>query len=261
MIKEGFKVLFLMVFISLTKAACGQFNYGVKLQNFGGARSGASIADSILVVADSRASLKLEVPQTIGLFVEYKLTGKLPLIIRSEISYRPHPIGLDLTIYNGKSFGGKPDAVYTYKTLNYEFELPFSLCYNLVQKEKLSLLKLRNLEIGILAGVTIQLAARGERETYPIAKNFNSPGISDVNFAVYNTIRTTNYFYNYGVRARLGHFIATYRRDLLLTNSGTNDLNVWGNTYSFRTNYDFESISLGYTFSFKKKIKNKKDQQ
>lgn len=252
MIKKSLEFIFLMIFILLTKPVSGQFVYGVQLQSFGGAKRGAVIADSITVVNDSRASLKFEVPQTIGLFLEYKLKGNLPFTFRSEISYKPHPIGLGLSIFNSKFFAGKPIGVYTYKSYNFAFELPFNLCYNLIQKERFPFLKLRNLEIGLLGGVTIQLLSRGERETYPIAKNFNSPGISDVNFAIYNTIRNINYFYNYGARVRLGHFIATYRRDLLLTKSGTNDLKVWGNSYSFRTSYNYESISLGYTFSFKK---------
>jgi hypothetical protein len=255
MIKNNFHILFLIIFVLLTKGANGQFTYGLQIQSFGGAKKGTVVADSITVVADSRASIKPFGVPSIGLFIEYKPKIKLPLLIRSEINYRPNPIGLDLTIYNGRSFGGKPDAVYTPKTLNFAFDLPLTICYNIVQKEKASLLKLKNLEVGVLAGVAVQLTTRGERETYPIAKNFNSPGISDANFAIYDAIRTTNYFYNYGIRMRLGHFIATYRRDMLLTNSGTNDLSVWGNTYSFRTNYDYQSISLGYTFSFKKKDK------
>ncbi len=256
MIRKNFKVSLLAILILLTKPASSQLTYGIQLQVFGGSTGGVINADSILVVADSKgASIKFKVPENIGLFVEYKPKWQFPLIFRTEINYRPHPIGLDLAIYNGKFFGGKPDGVYTYKEYNFGFDIPISSCYNLIQKGNIQFLKARTLEVGILAGVTFQFLARGEREIYPIGKNF-SPGISDVNFAIYNTMRTTNYFYNYGVRVRLGHFIATYRRDLLLTNSSTNDLNVWGNTYSFKTSYNYESISLGYTFSLKKKKKD-----
>jgi hypothetical protein len=256
MILARFFIFGFAAIIFFVNEAKGQFCYGAQVQNFGGAKRGAVVADSILVVADSKGSIsEFNVP-SIGLFLEYKPAGKIPIFFRSEVNFRPSPIGLGLTIYNGKSFGGKPDAVYTYKALNFAFDVPISLSYNIIQREKLSVLKLRNLEIGVIAGFTIQFLAKGDRETYPIAKNFNSPGISDVNFAIYNTIKSTNYFYNYGVRIRLGHFLATYRRDLLLTNSGTNDLNVWGNTYSFRTNYDYQSVSLGYVFSFRKRTKN-----
>ncbi|MFM7488683.1 MAG: hypothetical protein ACKO13_17355 [Cytophagales bacterium] len=232
--------------------ASSQFKYGVQLQNFGGSRMGGVVADSISVLLDSRASINVANIPAVGLFLEYKPAWKLPLFIRSEFNYRSMPIGLGISIYNGKSFGGKPDAVYTYKTLNFAFDLPVNIYYNIIHREKFSVLNLRYFEVGLMAGFSIQFNGRGEGETYPIAKNFNSPGMSDVNFAIYNTIKTINFFYDYGIRVRLGHFVATYRRDFLLTRSATNDLEVWGNTYSFRTTYDYQSISLGYTFNFKK---------
>ena len=107
---------------------------------------------------------------------EYRL-GKTPFMLRTEINYRPHPVGLDANIFNGKSFGGKPTGVYTSKTLNFGFDIPITLNYNLIQKENFAFLKLKRLEMGVFAGVTIQLQARGERETYAIGKNFNSPGM------------------------------------------------------------------------------------
>jgi hypothetical protein len=253
MIKNCLKFLFFLGFFLLTQSGFSQFAYGVQLQAFSGEIKGSAIADSILVFSDSRASIQFEVPQIIGLFLEYKPKGKLPLILRAEVNYRPQPLGHDISIFNGKSFGGKPTGVYTYKSLNFAFDIPLTLNYILIKRENVPFFKLRNLEISGFAGITVQLQARGERETYPIAINLNSPGISEVNFNLYNTIRTANYFYNYGIRVRLGHFIAIYRRDMLLTPSGTNDLKAWGNTYAYRTAHQYESISLGYTFNLKKK--------
>ncbi len=253
MIEKKIGIVFLASLFFLSNLCFGQITYGVRFQAFNGGIKGSAIADSILLVTDTRpTSILLYVPQNIGLFLEYRL-GKIPFMLRTEINYRPHPVGLDANIFNGKSFGGKPDGVYTYKTLNFGFDIPITLNYNLIQKENFAFLKLKRLEMGVFAGVTIQLQARGERETYAIGQNFNSPGISEVNFAVYNTIRTTNYFYNYGIRVRLGHLITTYRLDFLLTPSGTNDLKVWGNTYSYKTTHQYQSVSLAYTFSFKKK--------
>ena len=248
---KNLKILFFLWFILISHFGLGQFLYGVQVQASAGGIKGSAIADSISLISDSRASLRFQ--RTIGVFLEYRLKSKLPLILRSEVNYRPSPLGLDVSIFNGKSFNGKPIGVYTYKSLNFAFDVPITINYNIIQKERLSFVKLRDLEIGIFAGLTFQFQSRSEKETYPIGKNLNSSGISDVNFSIYNSIRTINYFYNYGIRARLGHFIATYRRDMLLTQSGTNDLEVWGNIYSYKTIHQYESVSLGYTFSFKRR--------
>jgi hypothetical protein len=230
----------------------GQLNYGVQMQVHKGQSQGSVTADSIFVdnydVRSSFGSLG-----SVGIFIEYQLT-KLPILIRSEINYRSagsSNTGLAAVITNPTGGGRFGPLVYpVYKSVDHVFDFPVNLVYSPLSFRR------GKLQLGILLGLDIVIRSKAERETYRLGQNNNQSGISDVYLALDDVIRPINYFYSYGLRAKVGRFIATYRRDLLLTNSGTDDLKVWSNTYQFKTRLEYSSISLGYAFHwFDKKEK------
>ncbi len=236
-----------------------QVTYGIQFQAHGSQKTGFVEADSILVLTrgGSSSEYKFNGIQTVGLFVEYHPILNFPLLLRSEINYRSpsYIFGIDILYVNTKPTKYGQLEIPTFKSLGYSVDIPIDISYALVKSHRIL-----DFELGLIAGVAINFQSRLERETYPIGQAVDSQGISDVNFAFYNTIRTKNYFYNYGVRFKIGRIIALYRRDLLLTQSATNDLNVWGNTYAFRSNWIYNTISIGYTlhwFDKKSKIDDK----
>lgn len=250
--KKSWVFILQCLFISTTLNA--QISYGVLIQNFGRNGSGGVMADSITAFTYSTIRLLESPPQGVGLFLEYRLKSRLPLILRGELNYRTgRSLNFDLLVVNNVTGKISPSSYSSLKP-TYNFEIPLDLSYLILKRGMHVFKKVVDLEVGLLVGVSFQFQSRGDKVAY---QSDNASGISDVNLAIYNSMKSLNYFYNYGLRVKFWNFILIYRYDQLLTNSATNDLNVWGNTYPYRTTYQYQSVSLGYTFSFKKK--NRKD--
>ncbi len=241
-------IFILLCLINTTLNA--QISYGVLIQNYGRNGGGGAIADSINAYTYSTIRLLEDPPQGVGIFFEYHFKSRLPLILRGELNYRTgRSLYFDFLVVNNVN-GKISPSNYSALKPGYNFEVPLDLGYTVLNKGVRVFKKIVDLEVGLLAGVSFQIQPRGDKIAY---QSSTTSGISDVNLAIYNSIKSLNYFYNYGLRVKFSHFLLIYRLDQLLTNSTTNNLNVWGNTYSFKISYQYQSISLGYTFSFKKK--------
>jgi len=230
-----------------------QITYGIQIQNFGRNGIGGVEADSISAFTTSTIQLLDYPPQGAGIFFEYHLKSRFPLILRGELNYRTgQSLNLDLLVYNNVT-GMISFSNYSSLKLRSNLEIPIDINYLFIKQGVHVFKKTIDFELGLFAGVSFQFQPKASEVTYSMGQDKNTLGISDVNVAINNSIRSINYFYNYGIRAKIWNFIVTYRRDQLLTNSATNNLNVWGNSYSFKTSYNYQTISLGYTLSFKKK--------
>jgi hypothetical protein len=245
-------VLLCLTYLSINVALSAQVSYGVQIQNFGRNGNGGAQVDSITAITNSNAQLLEYAPQGVGLFFEYQLKSRFPLMIRGELNYRGgKPSGYQLLVFNSVSGKISPSSYAEIKQ-NYNLELPIDLNY-IVFKRRFHLLnKSVELELGLLAGVSLQFQNARNEVVYQ-KQPANSSGVIDVNSAINNSVRTTNYFYNYGVRLRLWNFVLIYRVDQLLNNSTVKNLNVWGNSYPFKISYEYQSVSLGYKLNFKRR--------
>jgi hypothetical protein len=243
-------VLLVYLLTSLTLRA--QISFGVQIQNFGRSGGGGGQVDSMVVITNSNAQLLEYPPQGVGLFFEYQLKSRFPVMIRSELNYRGgKPSGLQLFVFN--SITGKTSASnYSELKQSYKLEIPIDLGYTLFKRGLRLLNKSVEFEAGLLAGVSFQFQSTSNQVIYQ-KQPLNSSGVDDVNSAINNSIRATNYFYNYGFRVKLWNFILIYRVDQLLNNSAIKDLSLWGNSYPLKVSYEYQSISLGYKLNLKRK--------
>lgn len=230
-----------------------QITYGIQIQNFGRHGIGEVKADSITAFTTSTIQL-LDYPlQGAGLFFEYQPKSRFPIIIRTELNYRTgQAFNVDLLVYNNVT-GIVSLLNYSSLKLRNNLELPIDLNYIFIKKGVHVFKKTVDFELSLMAGISFQFQPKTNDITYAMGQVKNAPGILDVNSAISNSVRPVNYFYNYGVRVKIWNFIIIYRHDQLITNSITNDLSVWGNSYSFKTNYDYQSVSLGYIVNFGKR--------
>lgn len=243
---------FLFIFASLNYLLQAQVSYGLQIQNFGRHGGGGGQLDSITVITNSNAQLLEYSPQGIGMFFEYGLKSKLPLSIRAELNYRiGEPLGLQLFLFNSVT-GRISLSNYSEIKQGYNIELPLDFTYTFFKRNILVLNHSVGFEIGLLAGISFQIQSKDSQLIYQ-KQPINSQGLVDVNSAINNSLRMTNYFYNYGLRLRLWNFVITYRIDQLLYNSISRNLNVWGTTYPFKVSYEYQSITVGYILDFKQK--------
>jgi hypothetical protein len=235
------KLILLSVLFLIVIPGHAQFNYGFQTQLNSLANSGHVTADSVDVsIPDNKIVLTDKTPQTIGIFLEWKLYKRF--IVRSELNYRAGQNG-----GLGVLIQGQKASIVTIVPRNFVIDIPLTFNYNIIQKEWFPFMRIKNFEVGILGGVDILLQKGSDSNTEitfgasPIYK-----GVNDVAKELYNTQKTTNYFISYGLRIRLSRFVVTYRNDGQIINSGNSDLKVWGNTYPFITKWKYSSISVGY---------------
>jgi len=229
-----------------------QITCGLQVQNFGRNGGGGGQIDSITAITNSNAQLLEYMPQGVGFFFEYQLKSRFPLTIRSELNYRGgRPSGLQLFVFNNVT-GRISQSSYSEVRQSYSFEVPINLNYAVFKKGLRLLNNSVEFEAGLLAGISFQFQSKADDVAYQKQPS-NSSGVVDVNSAISNSTRTTNYFYNYGLRLRLWNFILIYRIDQLINNSAVNNLAIWGNNYPFKVTYEYQSISLGYRINVNRK--------